>query len=347
MPRSFKVFDVELASQVLDWGQVEEVKEVLLARATLFISEHAVTLANADGRFSPKNTKSMFYGRNMQLAKSLLSVDGTTLFDGFIKSIDVDHANRTVTITSQNSLTLPANSKVLLTTTGNPAAIIRTILESAGLAGYLDTGSFLGAQGGSSGAGATIGVNYTATSNATALQAIQDISALCSLSCFVQGGLIRLREFSPYQGSSSGIKYAVTSTTAYDFGILADAPNNISNSVTVLYGASSSVTLSDPDAIKANGGLAVLTTFATSTNLNLYLSDVASARYFGNLFLTRAANLKQIGKFRAGVKLLDAHIGDRITVQADNWSTSPIAFEIIEVRRAIASDSVELVCATL
>ena len=132
----------------------------------------------------------------------------------------------------------------------------------------------------------------------------------------------------------------------YNFSTLTDAYTNLSNSVTIQYGSSSSLYLSNFNSIKTNG-IETNTQFATKTGSTLAVPDLVSATYFGNLFLARASKLRQQGTFTAGPELVQAHIGDRITVNAPNWGSSPIAFEIIETHLTIASNSVEIVCATI
>ena len=346
MPRSYILFDLELAPYVTDWGQVEEVKDVLLAQSQLFTAQHTLTLANADNRFSPKNVNSPFYGRNIQLAEAVLSITGPPLYQGFVRSIEPDHASRTVKILTQNSFTVPANTNLVLTTSGNPAAVIQSIFETIGLGDKLDLSSFASAGGGASAAGASISITYAAGSNTTALSAVQSICSLCSFSCFVQAGLIRLRAWQPYQGNLSGIKYQITSTQVYDFSDLVDAYTNLSNSVTINYATSSSVTLTNPASIHANG-ITTNTEFNAVTGQAIAVPDLVSANYFGQLFLDRASILRQQGRFTGGPELQDLHIGDRITVAAPNWGTDPIAFEVIETHLQIQENKVEVVCATI
>ncbi len=162
----------------------------------------------------------------------------------------------------------------------------------------------------------------------------------------MQGGLIRLRAFQPYQGDLAGVKYQVTAANAYDFGSLADAFNNLSNSVTITYGASLVTTLIDQASIKANR-IEANTSFTAATGSSLAVPDITSAMYFGQLFLARAATLKRVGRFTAGPELVQVHIGDRITVSDPAWGSSIVAFEIIESHLTVASNSVELVCATI
>ena len=346
MPRSYQLFDLELAPYVTNWGQVEEIKDVLLAQSQLFTSQHTLVLSNQDGRFSPYITKSPFYGRNTQLEQCTLSVDGTNLFSGYVRSIEPDQASRTVNIIAENAFTIPANSIINLTTSGNPASILQTIFENVGLGQYLDLVSFAAAGSGASAAGATIAVAYATSAGTTALSAVQSICALCSFSCFVQGGLIRLRAFQPYQGNLAGVKWAVTSAIAYDFKNLVDAYTNLSNSVNIDYGASSTLYLANQASIRLNG-IETNTPFSTKNGSTLSVPDITSATYFGGLFLDRASTLRKVGTFTGGPQMVEAHIGDRITVAASNWSTSPVAFEIIETHLTVASNSVEIVCATI
>lgn len=353
--RSYQVLGVELAAYVLDWGAVEEVKNILLAQSQLFTAEHTLEVANADNRFSPGVSTSIFYGRNLQLLPVTLAVDGVTLYQGFIRSVTLDHATRTASIVTQNAFTIPANYFVNLTATGNPAAIIKSILTQAGLSAYIDPVSFAAAAGGFVAAGATISVNYQTTgaivgdqgiSGTTALSAIQDISALCGLSCYVQAGTIRLADWQRFQGGLSGVKYQVTAAQIYDLSALEYAYANLSNSVNVGYGASSSYYLQNAASIHANG-IETNTQFDGTTGNVLAVPDLTSATYYAAQFLARASTLRRQGSFTAGVELVQAHIGDRITVTAPNWSTSPIVLEIIETRLKLASNSVEIVCATV
>ena len=98
--RSYQVLGVELGAYVLDWGSVEEVKTILLAQSQMFTAEHTLKVANADNRFSPGVSTSIFYGRTLQLLPVTLAVDGVTLYQGFIRSVTLDHATRTASISS-------------------------------------------------------------------------------------------------------------------------------------------------------------------------------------------------------------------------------------------------------
>lgn len=362
--KSYSLMGLELASFVTDWGQVEEVKEVLLASNQLFCSTHTLEVANQDNRFSQNNPVSPFYGRNIQLAPVVLSQDGVVLYEGFVRTITPNHQRRTASILAENSFTVPTNYFVNLTTAGNPAAIIRTILQQAGLDNYIDPISFTAALGGFAAAGATIGVNYVTTgavnsangvSGTTALAAIQAISSLCGLDCYVSSGLIRLKAFQAYQGNLSAVKYQITPEQVYDFGQLETMYENLMNSVNIGYGASSNYYAVNQASVNANGSaFGTLTKktdvdqqFDGTTGNTLMVPNLTSAKYFAVQFLARASKIRQQADITAGPQLQQANIGDRVTVLAPNWSTSPIAFEIIEAHRQLQSQSVRLVLATI
>ena len=355
MLRSFQCLGQELAPYVLDWDKVEEVKNILLASNQMFTAEHTLTLANDDNRFTPNNSKSLFCGRDIELIPVQLSIDGVILYQGFIRTLTIDHASRTAKLVSQNAFTVPSNYFVSLTTTGNPASIVWQILNQSGLSAYVDPISFTSAQAGFASAGASIGVAYTVSgsvtsangvSGKTALSAIQDICNLCSMSCFVQSGIIKLIPVTPYQGNLSGVKYQIGVNEVYDFRELEYAYENLSNSVHIGYGASSDYYASDTSSIRANK-LETNTQFSTTTNNELYCPDLISAKYYGGLFLSRASTLRQQGKFTAGPELMQVHIGDRVTVNAPNWGSTPLVCEVLETHLDITGNSVDLTVATI
>lgn len=355
MLRSFQCLGQELAPYVLDWDKIEEVKNILLASNQMFTAEHTLTLSNADNRFTPQNSKGIFYGKNIELIPVQLSIDGVILYQGFIRTLTIDHASRTAKIVSQNAFTVPANYFVNLTTVGNPASIVWAILNQCGLSAYVDPVSSTSAQAGFSSAGASIGVAYVVTgaassangvSGTTALSAIQDICNLCSMSCFVQAGIIKLVPVTPYQGNLSGVKYQIGVNDVYDFSELEYAYENLSNSVHIGYGASSDYYASNPSSIQ-NNKLETNTQFSSTTQNDLYCPDLVSATYYAGLFLARASTLRRQGKFTAGPKLMQCHIGDRVTVNAPNWGSGPIAYEILETHLGITGNSVDLTVATI
>ena len=344
--RSYQTLGIELAPYVLDWGGTEQVKDVLLAQAQLFTSEHTLVLANTDNRFSQSNTKSPFYGRSIELAPVTLAIDGVNVYTGFIRAISLDHAARTASIITENAFTMPANSNVILTANGlNPAAAIQTILVNAGLGAYIDPVSFAAARSNFTAAGATINLNYVAGGNTTALAAIQAISSMCSVSCFVVNGLIKLQAWQPYQGNLSGVKYQIAAATTYAFGTLEEAYQSLSNSVTVLWG-SSSLYLKNAASIALNG-IETNTQLAGGTGGQIVIPNLSSATYFGQQFLARASTLRRQGRLNAGSSLIGVNIGDRVSIAAPNWSTSPLAFEVLEAKVNLNDLSVEMLCATL
>ena len=360
--KSYMCMGLELAPFVTDWGNIEDVMSLLLTSQQMFTGQHTLKVANADNRFSSGNPASIFYGRNLQLLPVALSMGNVLLYQGFLRDPSVDHGSRIVSILSENAFTIAANYFVNLTTTGNPAAIVSSILLNAGLQNYIDPISFAAAQGGFAAAGATISVNYVTTgavniadgiSGTTALSAIQAICDLCSMDCFVQSGLIRLYPYQPYQGNLSAIKWQITPDQVYSFGELSTAYQSLYNSVNVGYGTDSNLYLKNQSSILANstvpGGRTseVNQQFDGVIGNTLMVPNLVSANYFGAQFLARASVIKRQGTLTAGPALLQAKIGDRCTITAPNWCSAPIAFEIIQTNLDLKSESISLTVATI
>lgn len=361
LPKSYQLLGLELAPFVQNWGQIEEVKEILMAQAQLFTAQHTLKVSNADNRFTPGNPASPLYGRNLQLLPVTLSVGSSNLYSGLLRSVTLDHASRVASILTENAFTVAANYFVNLTTSGNPASIIESILNQAGLQPYVDPISFASAQAGFLANGATIGINYVTSgaisssngiSGTTALSAIQAISSMCSLSCYVQGGLIRLQAYRPYQKNLSTVKWQITPEYVYDFSTLEYAYQSLSNSVNVGYGASSNLYVRNYASILANNVVPGGRTSEVNTQLDgtagnaVTVPNLASAQYFADQFLARASVLHRQGSLTCGRELVAAQIGDRCSILAPNWGNAPIVAEIIETHYSIASESVELVVVT-
>ena len=356
MPRSFTICGQEVGQDVVDWGETEEVKDVLLAKSQMFVSSHTLELANEDNKYTELDPKSLFYGRNISMTPVQLTVDGQLLYAGLARSPTVNHDRRTVSLVSENFFTRAAGSYASLTTTGNPAAIIQTLLVQAGLQKYIDYASFTAAQGGSAAAGATISVAFVTTgavnsasgvTGTTDMAAIQAISDLCSLSCFVQGGLIRLQAWQPYQGNLSQVKWQITPANVYDYSTLEYAYDALVNSVNMGYGTSGNYYYVNPLSVKENGGLETNNQFATVAGNTVSVPNLASAVYFGQLYVRRVSTIRRQGSLVCSAELTAAKIGDRCTALAPNWGQKPIAFEIIETHSRVKSDSVELVVASI
>lgn len=352
--RSYQILGLELAPDVLDWGAVEEVKDVLFSQTEMFTSEHTLQVQNASaiqgsssfGKYSPSNVQSPFYGRSLQLLPTTLSLDGVVLFSGLLRDIQLDHGAKTASIVSQNYFTAAAASNAVLTASGNPAYIVERLLALAGLSSYVNAASFVQAGAGSAAAGATISVTYAAGSTTSVLSAVQAVCNLCSLSCYVRGGQIILQAWHPYQGNNSGIKWSIPSSAVYSYGTLTYAYEALSNSVTMAYGSNGQYSITNQASVLQNG-INTPTAFNAVTGSAIAVPNLASAEYFSRLFLQRASSLRRQGVLTVGPSLAQAHIGDRVLVNAPNWGEAPIPFEIIETHLKLKDLSSDLTIAEL
>ena len=148
MSRSFAVLGLELGPDVVDWAAIEETKEVLLARAQLFVGELSLKLQNSRGQYSYKNALSPFKGKQFLNTACLISVDGESLFAGPLKDIGLDHSSRQASFVIENQLSKISEASVVLTQAGlNPAAAMLALFKSVGLGNLVDESSFLAAGG--------------------------------------------------------------------------------------------------------------------------------------------------------------------------------------------------------
>lgn len=348
MAFSFKVLDQELQPYVTTWGEIEHVKDVLLAKTQLFVGSHSVTLGNQDGRFSPKVSGSLFKGRNYLNAKGVItdSSTGEVLFRGLISSITLDKSRRTATVDMNNFLSIPTSQNITRTDTGaNPVGLILSILKNAGLTAYIDNNSFLAAAGPAAAAGAT--VNTAWTGNITVLSAIQALSELAAVSVFLQNDKIYCRPYVAYSGTNSQMRYEIKASNVINFNSLTDATSAFKTQVTVTYSTASTLTLTNAAALAQNN--AVISGFQITgiTGSPIVIPNLVSATYFGNLYLSRASLLRRELQIDGDNTLAPIRIGDRHPVTDTFLGFSNEPFEVIETHRKLDDNTTSLVLASL
>ncbi len=347
MTRQFTILGQDVSAYVYDWGSVDDVKDMLLAQTQLFAGQYQIKLLRGDTLFSPYAKGSLFYGRPLLNQPATLTLNGQVAYNGLLKSVDIDGTTRQATLTMENYLSKPTSIIANLTANGaNPATAMLSILTAAGLSLYVDTNSFESAGSGASAAGATINVAYLPTKTTTVLAALQAISQLCSITVFVQNGLIRARTWTPYEGNGSGIKWTIDQNAARTWKTLTQAYDNLNNSVTIGYGASSSVALQDTASI-ARYQITNTFPFSTNTGGELAVPDLVSAQYFGQLFLDRASTVRGVVEVDAGPSLIDAELGDRVYLTAPNLGMTLVPAEIIETHRSPLDNGIALKLATI
>jgi len=341
------VMGSDVSSYVTEWGEVEDVKEVLLVRSQLFTGEHSIVLSNVDGRFSPYKAGSLFYGKAYFQSIVTLTEDGETLFTGLLKQVMLNKADRTCTLKVENYFTiLTTQVASLVATSVGPMAAALSILETAGMAELVDRNSFVAAAADAASAGAVVSVDFT-DSNQTALAAIQDLADLASVAIYVRGGIIQARPFQAYQGSSAGLRYPIDSTVQVDVGALGDAYDNLKNVVTFEYSTSSTLVLRDEPSIRRYQGYENAVKLSYNTGQSIVISDLASASYFARKYLDRCSTLRRTLELVGSNELRNIRIGDRHPVTDSHYGLSSEPFEVIETHRQIQAKTISLTLATL
>jgi hypothetical protein len=120
--------------------------------------------------------------------------------------------------------------------------------------------------------------------------------------------------------------------------------STFNNRVVVGYPTAQAFTLEDEESIRQNG---VVRTVAFSAGSAVVAADLTSARFFATLYLSRAAFRRAKLSVAGGSEFRDVRIGDRHPVTLADLGLSRHAFEVIEVRRSLDTDEVELWLASL
>lgn len=343
----FTVMGQDISSYVKDWGEVEDIKEVLLSKAQLFTSEHDVVLSGHDGRFNPYRSGSMFYKKPYYQSPVTLTEDGEVLFTGFLKSAKPNKSARTVTLTIRNYLAAATDRLTSYTQTGiNPVTAALAMLDAAGLSDLVNRASFTTASQAATIAGATVNVDYSSSSVAV-IAAVQDLCDLAAVTVVVKEGLITAIADTPYQGSQSGLRAAIDSSNIVSIGEMQDAFNSVTNSVTLKYATSSSLTFVDQDSIDASNGHESQIELDYRTGQSIAIANSTSASYFGKLYLSRTKRLRSTIEINGSDILRGVRIGDRHPV-TDEWlGLDSEPFEVIETHRKIRKRNITLILATL
>ena len=341
------VMGQDVSAYVTDWGEVEDIKEVLLASTQLFTGQVTLELSNFDGRFAPFRSNSLFYQKPYFQSNVTLYEDGELLFAGILKAVNVSKATRMATLTVENIFTAPTNQLATLVQAGvNPVVGALAVLTAGGLGSVTDTNSFLAAAAASSAAGAVVDVDF-ASKNTSILSAVQKLCELAAVSVFIRNGLITAQAVKPYQGNSAGLRFPLNEANVVDFGELQEAYDNLTNVVNVAYGASLLVTVRDPDSINRYQGYENEVKLSYAVGGAISIPDLASATYFGGVYLQRSSTLKYTFEINGADELKGIRIGDRHPVTEAYYGLAAKAFEVIQTHRPINKKTISLTLATL
>ena len=350
LTRSLVIRGQQVGPYVSDWGSIDTVKDLLLAQTQLFAGQYQVKLFGTDALFSPYAPGSLFYGWASSNQIATMSLGGNVAYNGIIKAIEMDGQRREVTVTMVDYFSKPCSIIASAVGTGvNPAAAMVTLFENAGLGLYLNFNSFESAGAAASAAGATVNVNWTGSSSTSVLAAVQALSQLASIQVFILNGQIWAQAWTPYQGNSAGIKGTLDSASGLvrSWGDFTQAYDNLNNSVTVAYGASSTLTLINAQSVNTYG-IKNGYSFSTATGQPLAVPDQISAQYFAQTYLARASTLKGVVQCECGPELLSvANLGDRWLVTSPNMGMTAVPMEIIETHKKISANGVGLKLVTV
>lgn len=347
MALSFQFLGLELSDRVIDWGQIEEIKEVLLVDSQLFTSETSIKIDNADDAFSQEAPASVLKGVGWYNKTATISKNGTSIFLGFVKDVGFDKQERTITLVLENIFSRPSETTVVASAaSANPAEAIRALLISAGLQEYLDEASFANAGSQARATGATISYTWAEDDNVTVLNAVNSISQLSSISVLARGTSIFARAYNTYQGSGSQLGAPITNSTMLQFGPVQHDKESFANRVLFEYSAASTYTADAKDK-QIEDRVVRVKQINAKTSEKLNVTNFASAKFFADLILERSKNRVDMINMTLGPEHEGIHAGDRHPVTEASYGYNSQPVEIIEVHQVINEDITDVLAVSL
>jgi hypothetical protein len=335
----------DVTNLVTSWGNIEQIKDVLLVNATFMTGEHSIELLNRRGAFSPGAGSSLTAGVNWYNQLLEILVDGRTVYQGYVKNITTNNTLTSAKIVSENIFKQPSETTIALSGIGqNPADVMLAIALMGADPSLVDMQSFQQAGGPARAAGATIDYNFPSGSNVTVLSALQQIGALASISCFVLNNRITARAFKPYQGGGSDLQFTLQDSFVREWGDFGFDVSSFNNRVTVGFTGPGSITLNDLESQKINN---IVRGFAFPSTGSVVSSNLTSARFFGTLYLQRASLRRGVLPVAGGREFKDVSIGDRFPVTNPRLGLVNFPMEAIEVHGDLDHEEFELHLAQL
>lgn len=347
MSATFEFLGLDLSSRVVEWGEIEQIKEVFLAEPQIFTGQVSISVDNSDNAFSEFNSQSVVKGVKWYNEVATITEDGVVLFQGFIKNIKVSKQARIATFDIENIFSKPSEIFFVGSATGvNPADALKSVLAYAGLDDYIDDVSFSNAGALARLNGATINYSYVDTDNTTILSVINEISKLTSITIVITDGKFRAQSYQAYQGDSSQLKNTIDNSAILKVNGFYYDVDRFSNQVTIKYGAASSYQASDAKSIHDNK-VTRNAVFNTTTSERLSVPDLASATFFAERFLLRNKNRVNICELQLGEENKKTQPGDRHPLTIPFYGLNESPYEVIQTKRTINSDSVDIVAFSL
>jgi hypothetical protein len=339
----------DITNYVTQWDQIEQIKDVLLSDAQFATSEINLSFDNSTGFLSPLYPGSMVNGRNWynlplqvysNLPAQVFSAASTLIFDGRLKNIELSPDDRTATMVAEDVLSGLTDAIINgVQNNVNPGTAMLSLLNSAGLQGYVDTGSFINAGSAAAAAGASINYTFTQGSNTTALAAVQAIASFSSISVFVLNNTVVARVFQPYQGDGSNLRFPITDGIVRVWTQLQWDTDSFNNQVSVAFqGTGSPYISTDYNSVTQNS----VTRLYEFGGSNVLATNKASARFFAQSYLARASRRRAILDLTGGLEFAGSVLGDRHWVTCASLGLNDFPMEIIEIHRHLDTDDIDL-----
>ena len=348
-PRQFLFWGQDLSGYVLDWGTIEEVKTILMAKAEMFVGELDLTVNNAANIFSDNATGALFAGYDWFNEIGTVNLNGAPVFMGLLKDIEIDGETRQAVLHFENFFSLPSETAITqVISAANPAATILGMLQAINLnnafAPYINLPSFSSAAGLT--AGMLVSINPSSGNNTTVLSMIQSISELCGMAVYVNQGLITCTAFKPWQGGNLGPALQAGNGVRA-FKIKNTAYQALSNSVSVNYGASGTYSATNPQSINLYG-TTKSKQFSTATSSELSVPTLSAAQVIAANYLAVTSNLRdQCTLDLDSATWPTLQLGDRFPITCPRWGYNNRPFEVIEVHKTLQDTTIEAVLASL
>lgn len=337
---------VDLTRFVTSWGRLEQIKDVLLAQSTLLTTQMAIEVTNSSGFMNPLGSGSLVRGLNHYNGLLEISRDDKTIYEGFVRNILPNANSKTATIMSENVLKKPAETPIVTQAAGaNPAQAMLSFLRLAIPEQNINALTFDQAGASSAGAGATIDYEFLQGDNVQAMQAVQLVSELSSVSVFVRDNVVIARPFIPFQGQEAGLRFELNDAIVREWGAFEYDNSSFNNVVAVGYPTEQYEIQRDQRGIDLNDGLE--RTFTFDAEEQVVASNLTSARFFGRLYLRRASRRRRKISVAGGKELGGVTIGDRHPVTTPDLGLERFPMECIEVSETNDATEVELSMAEL
>ncbi len=347
MAAQLTFLDQDLTDFVINWGSIEQVKEILLAEAQLFVSEVSLTLANSKNEFSPDFQFSIIKGVEWYNQTATIAEDGKDIFKGLVKDITYDKQDRTVSLVLENVFSKPAESFVTSSASNiNPASAMEAILVAAGLEDDIDSASFATAGSEARAAGAVMSYSFAESDGVSVMTAINNISKLSSISVFTDGVKFIARNFKTYQGNESGLKEPLAPATIVEFDKAVSDKDIFANRVIFGFSTSSEFVVEDAASIRKNRITRPISLDFTDSQ-NISIADAASAEFFAVKYLSKSKDRVTIITFVLDRKHKNVTIGDRYPVTEVDAGFLSAPYEVIEARRRINEDDTTVMATSL